>query len=75
VSGVLLIDDSSIFRKTLKSLLASKFPSVPIEEAEDAREACGKIDERLPKLIFVDIRLPDKSGVLLARRLRKSIPT
>jgi DNA-binding response OmpR family regulator len=48
---------------------------VPIEEAEDAREACGKIDERLPKLIFVDIRLPDKSGVLLARRLRKSIPT
>jgi DNA-binding NarL/FixJ family response regulator len=72
--GVLLIDDSSVFRKTVKSLLASNFPSVPIEEAENAKEACGKIDECLPKLIFLDIRLPDKSGLLLTEEIKKVYP-
>ena len=57
VSGILLIDDSGIFRKTVKSLLASSFPSVRIEEASDAREACEKIEESLPKLIFMDIKI------------------
>jgi DNA-binding NarL/FixJ family response regulator len=70
VSGILLIDDSAIFRKTVKSLLASSFPSVRIEEASDAGEASGKIDECLPKLIFMDIRLPDKSGLVLTKEIK-----
>jgi DNA-binding NarL/FixJ family response regulator len=74
VSGVLLTDDCAIFRKTMRSLLASRFPSVRIEEAADAKEACGKIDDCLPDLIFMDIRLPDKSGLLLAREIKQLHP-
>jgi DNA-binding NarL/FixJ family response regulator len=75
VSGILLIDDSAIFRKTVKSVLASSLPSVSIEEASDAKEASGKIDECLPKLIFMDIRLPDKSGLELTREIKGLHPT
>jgi DNA-binding NarL/FixJ family response regulator len=74
VSGILLTDDCAIFRKTIRSLLASRLPSVPIEEASDAKEAWEKIDDCLPDLIFMDIRLPDKSGLLLAREIKQLHP-
>jgi DNA-binding NarL/FixJ family response regulator len=74
-SDILLIDDSAIFRKTVKNLLASSLPSVSIEEASDAKEAFGKIDERLPRLIFMDIRLPDKSGLELTREIKDLHPS
>lgn len=71
MAGILLIDDSAIFRKTMRNLLASRFPSVPIEEAADAEEAYEKIDGGLPDLIFMDIRLPRKSGLLLAKEIKQ----
>lgn len=71
MSGILIIDDSAIFRKTMRNLLASRFSSVTIEEAADAKEACERIEGCLPDLIFVDIRLPDKSGLQFAKEIKQ----
>ncbi|MCK4620378.1 MAG: response regulator transcription factor [Desulfobacterales bacterium] len=70
----LIVDDSATFRKTFKEALCERFPFMLIEEALDATEALQKIKAFLPDLIFMDIRLPDESGLELTRRIKASHP-
>jgi DNA-binding NarL/FixJ family response regulator len=70
----LMIEDNEIFRKTLKRILISKFPSMQIEEAVDGNEAFSKIKTQPPELIFMDINLPGENGIQLSRKIRKFHP-
>ncbi|MCK4620357.1 MAG: response regulator transcription factor [Desulfobacterales bacterium] len=70
----LIVDDSATFRKTFKEALCERFPFMLIEEALDATEALQKIKAFLPDVIFMDIRLPDESGLELTRRIKASHP-
>ena len=45
-----------------------------IEEAPDATQALQKIKAFLPDVIFMDIRLPGKSGLELTKRIKASHP-
>ena len=71
---VLLVEDDPIFRKILKHELAHWFPSITIEEASDGKEAIGKTDEVCPQIIFMDIKLPDESGLQLTRKIKAKCP-
>ena len=58
----LLIDDEAPARMRLRELL-KKYPFVSIiGEATNGNEAVQKIQELLPDLIFLDIRMPGKDG-------------
>jgi DNA-binding NarL/FixJ family response regulator len=70
----LMIEDNEIFRKTLKRILTSKFPSMQIEEAVDGNEAFSKIETQPPELIFMDINLPGENGIQLSRKIKKFHP-
>jgi DNA-binding NarL/FixJ family response regulator len=68
----LLVDDSDVFRRSLRRLLTKHFPSMRIDEAATGEEALHQ--NRAHELVFMDIRLPDTSGLELTRRLKATHP-
>ena len=59
----LIIDDEENNRNVLKTLIQKYCPDVEIiDEAGDADQAFVKINQGKPRLIFLDIKMPQKSG-------------
>jgi len=69
---VLLVEDSSTFRKSLKEMLAFRFPGIEIDEAADGDEALQKLENTNPDLIFIDIALPGKNGLKLTKIIKEA---
>ena len=72
---ILLVEDDQHFRKILKQELNGWFPSIVVEEASDGKEAMEKTESFSPRIIFMDIRLPDESGLQLTKRIKEKYPT
>jgi DNA-binding NarL/FixJ family response regulator len=70
----LLVEDSTLFRRTFKEALNRRFPSLAIGEAIDGKEALEKVETLGPHLVFMDIRLPGESGLELTRKIKASHP-
>lgn len=65
----IIIDDERLARKELFKLL-SDFPEIEvIDEAADAFEGKEKIESLKPDLIFLDIKMPQKTGFELLSEL------
>lgn len=62
-SCVLLIDDHALFRAGLVVVLRRAWPDVAVMEAASITEALGRIGERRPDLIVLDVNLPDANGL------------
>jgi YesN/AraC family two-component response regulator len=71
---ILLVEDDHQFRRVLKEELSQWFPSVIVEEASDGKEALVKSDSFCPQIIFMDVRLPDESGLQLTRKIKTKCP-
>jgi len=71
---ILIVDPNDPFRRSLKKLLANRFPGVDIREASDGREGLSMVQGFIPNLIFLEIHLPAESGLDLARRLKIDHP-
>jgi two-component system, NarL family, response regulator NreC len=72
--SLLLIDDHTILREGLRSLLELQPDLHVIGEAatfEDAIEMAARLQ---PEVVLTDIGLPGRSGLLLVRELRKVCP-
>jgi DNA-binding NarL/FixJ family response regulator len=70
----LLIDDHPIVRDGLKRLLTHSFHGATVVEASNAREGMQRISPGPWDLVFLDIDLPDRSGLDLLRDLRNMAP-
>ena len=72
---ILIVEDNRTYRESLKDVLDEpKFPGVIIEEAETCKEAMEKADSFRPDLIFMDIGLPDGSGLQLTNKIKAKYP-
>jgi len=71
---ILIVEDNASFRQSLKEILHLQFPSIVIEEAAEGNEALRKVDTFFPDLIFMDINLPGKNGLLLTQKIKKDHP-
>jgi len=71
---VMLVEDDDDFRSSLASLLASRFPGILLDEAANGTEAMEKIESFLPHLIFMDVKLPDRNGLEITRRVKALHP-
>lgn len=69
---ILIIDSNTLFRKSLGKILFSRFPAVEIRESASGAEGLQKVDAFVPQLIFIDIYLPDISGLDLAKTIKAS---
>ena len=66
---ILVVEDSCHLREMLGKILASRGWE-PIL-AESGREALAKLEYQTPRVILMDMRLPDISGFGLAATLKK----
>ncbi len=71
---VLVVDDESLGRQLIRSLLASDEEIEVVGEASSARQAKDRIAELKPDLVFMDIEMPGGSGIELLRGLAEPVP-
>ncbi len=69
----LLVDDDESFRKILRFMLEHSFPTTAIQEAGTGKQAREKLDS-CPSIIFMDMRLPDVSGIALTKEIKDHCP-
>jgi two-component system LytT family response regulator len=64
-----IVEDEPLARKTLRDLTAGVAWLEMIGEASDGLAAVELINERKPDLVFLDVKLPELSGLELLKRL------
>jgi DNA-binding NarL/FixJ family response regulator len=68
---VLIVDDHSGFRTLARALLEAEGFEV-VGEAEDGVSALAAVDRLQPRIVLLDIQLPDIDGFAVAERLARS---
>lgn len=70
---VFVVDDHPVVREGLKSLLVGTMLSIT-DEAANAKDAVSQLDESLPDVVLLDIRLPDSDGLKFLVQLQSRFP-
>ena len=66
---ILIVEDEIVTRNTLKSIFEAE--SYVVHEATDGAEMHNVLPDHDINLVIMDINLPGKNGLLLARELRE----
>jgi DNA-binding NarL/FixJ family response regulator len=74
VLRVLIVDDHEVLRTGTRQVLEASEDIVVVGEADDGKAALAVIDDLDPNVVLIDIRLPDRSGIDVARQLTLSHP-
>ena len=69
---ILIVDDAAPVRKLLASALSKRGYSVTT--AESAQVALEKLQEDYFQVMFIDLHMPDMSGVELCEKIRRNYP-
>ena len=72
--SVLLVDDHSLIRAALRSLIESTSDLQVVAEAEDTMQALEMVRTHQPDIALVDISMPGLSGIEFIKRLKKRWP-
>lgn len=72
--SVLLVEDHSIVRQGLKSVLEAEGDIEVVGEASDGKEALRKARAVQPKVVIMDIAMPGLNGLDASRRLAEILP-
>lgn len=70
----LLVDDHPLVRGGLRLLLLALFPGAAVAEAGSAQEAMIQAGSERWDVVFLDVDLPDRSGLDLLHDLRAAAP-
>lgn len=71
---ILIADDEERDRMWLKELLAKNIPEHPIHEVADGQSAIEASLKLRPELVFLDIKMPNLSGIKAAEQLLQKLP-
>lgn len=63
---VLIVDDDPALREQLSAYLGGR--GIDCRFAADGREALAALEDQVPDVLLLDIRLPDTNGIELASR-------
>jgi DNA-binding NarL/FixJ family response regulator len=74
VLRVLIVDDHEVLRTGTRQVLEASEDIVVVGEADDGKAALAMIDGLDPNVVLIDIRLPDRSGIDVARQLTLTHP-
>ena len=69
---VVLVDDQTLVRRGIKSLLELAGDVTIVAEAADGEEALAAIRRESPDVILLDVRMPKKNGLDVLRELQAS---
>ena len=71
---LMLVDDQSLFREALRTLLALQEDFEIVAEAENGERAVALARVHKPDVILMDLRMPVLNGVEATRRVRAAVP-
>lgn len=71
---VLIVDDHTIVRDGISSLLALAGDIEVVGEAANGREGLEKVSKLLPDVVLMDISMPIMGGLEAIHRIRKEFP-
>ncbi len=77
VIRVLLVDDSALVRRGVRSVITAHSQHGAIQvvgEAANAAEAMSEVLRLKPDVVLLDLRLPDGSGIDICRRIHSEVP-
>ncbi len=74
MNNILIVEDNTAFRHTIKNMLASSFPYLTVDEAGEGEEGLQKVSKHCPEIIFIDIMLPGENGIVLTRKIKHIYP-
>jgi DNA-binding NarL/FixJ family response regulator len=72
---VLIVDDHAIVRQGIRQVLEAEPGFTVIGEAGDAEQAVAQAEAGVPDIVVLDVSLPGQSGLEVARRLKRLLPT
>lgn len=74
--SILIVDDEHLIRKALKETIKNISEDFQVVgDAGDGFAALEMIDHNRPDLVFLDIRMPEMSGLELAARIKDESPS
>ena len=71
---ILAVDDHSVFRKGIVTILAGQSDLILVAEASNGREAIQQFRAHRPDVTLMDLRLPDLSGIDAMIAIRAESP-
>lgn len=72
MTRAVLADDEPLMREQLRARLKELWPELEIvSEAKNGEEAVEQVEEHRPDVVFLDIRMPVKTGVQAARDIAR----
>jgi DNA-binding NarL/FixJ family response regulator len=71
---VAIVDDQTLIREGLASLLALVPDLTVVGKAADGREALALVAEQSPDVVLMDVRMPGMNGVAATRQIRARYP-
>lgn len=72
---VLIVDDHTLFRESLRSLLQSENNIEVVGGAGDGLDAITEAAQLRPNVVLMDIAMPNMNGLQATRRLKRANPS
>ena len=73
--SILITDDHSVIRQTLREWLCEEFPELIVQEARSGEDALEILSSpSRPELILLDFHLPGISGIEVTREIKRRYP-
>jgi DNA-binding NarL/FixJ family response regulator len=71
---ILLVDDQTIIRQGIKSLLESQPDFKVVGEAENGKQAISQVEALQPDVVLMDVRMPIIDGVAATKVITQQFP-
>ena len=71
---VVVADDHALFRRGLYMVLESEDDIEVVGEAGDGDEVVRLVEEHMPDLVLMDVRMPVRSGIEATHEIKSAVP-